>query len=157
MSYNIINKKGNSNFQNVQPGRFPCENESVIQEMFKTTSKNTEELKLLMESCKYNSEKVGEIIKHLKTETARVSRRYDETMDAVDMYFDEVTDTLNTMQRLNDAQLEDIDREITEARKMQLRTHVVCAIAMISSIASIVLTIILEQRKEKIWKLYRKN
>ena len=84
------------------------------------------------------------IIKHLKTETARVSRRYDETMDAVDMYFDEVTDTLNTMQRLNDAQLEDIDREITEARKMQLRTHVVCAIAMISSIASIILTIILE-------------
>ena len=44
MSYNIINKKGNSNFQNVQPVRFPCENESVIQEMFKTTSKNTEEL-----------------------------------------------------------------------------------------------------------------
>ena len=38
----------------------------------------------------------------------------------------------------------DIDREIAEARKMQLRTHVVCAIAMISSIASIVLTIILE-------------
>ena len=88
-----------------------------------------------------------EIIKHLETETARVSRRYDETMDAVDMYFEEVTDTLdilNTMQRLNDEQLEDIDREIAKARKMQLRTHIVCAIAMISSIASIVLTIILE-------------
>ena len=65
-------------------------------------------------------------------------------MNAVDIYFDEVTDTLNTMKRLNDARLEDIDREIAEARKMQLRTHVVCAIAMISSIASIVLTIILE-------------
>ena len=60
------------------------------------------------------------------------------------MYFEEVTDTLNTKQKVNDAQLEDIDKEIAEARKMQLRTHIVCAIAMISSIASIVLTIILE-------------
>lgn len=133
-----------SNRQNVEPGQFPCKSESIIQEMFKTTSENTEELQHLTESCKYNRKKVEEIIKHLETETARVSRRYDETMDAVDMYFDEVTDTLNTMQRLNDAQLEDIDREITEARKMQLRTHIVCAIAMISSITSIVLTIILE-------------
>lgn len=140
MSYNIINKKG----ENVQPGQFPCKSESIIQEMFKTTSENTGELQLLTESCKYNREKVEEIIKHLETETARVSRRYDETMDAVDMYFEEVTDVLNTMQRLNDAQLEDIDRKITETRKMQLKTHVVCAIAMISSIASIVLTIILE-------------
>ena len=137
MSYNIINKKGES-------GRFPCKSESVIQEMFKTTSENTEELQHLTESCKYNREKVEEIINHLETETARVSRRYDETMDAVDMYFEEVTDTLNTMQGVNDARLEDIDREIAEARKMQLRTHVVCAIAMISSIASIILTIILE-------------
>ena len=112
--------------------------------MFKTTSENTEELQHLTESCKYNREKVEEIIKHLETETARVSRRYDETMDVVDMYFEEVTDTLNTMQEVNDARLKDIDREIAEARKMQLRTHVVCAIAMISSIASIVLTIILE-------------
>ena len=148
MSYNIINEKGDSN-----PDQFSCKSESVIQEMFKTTSENTEELQHLTESCKYNREKVEEIIKHLETETARVSRRYDETMDAVDMYFEEVTDTLNTMQRLNDEQLEDI----AEARKMQLRTHIVCAIAMISSIASIVLTIILEQRKEKIWKLYREN
>lgn len=143
MSYNIINKKGDSNCQN----EFSCKSESVIQEMFKTTSENTEELQHLTESCKYNREKVEEIIKHLETETARVSRRYDETMDAVDMYFEEVTDTLdilNTMQRLNDEQLEDIDREIAKARKMQLRTHIVCAIAMISSIASIVLTIILE-------------
>lgn len=143
MSYNIINKKGDSNCQNV----FSCKSESVIQEMFKTTSENTEELQHLTESCKYNREKVEEIIKHLETETARVSRRYDETMDAVDMYFEEVTDTLdilNTMQRLNDEQLEDIDKEIAKARKMQLRTHIVCAIAMISSIASIVLTIILE-------------
>lgn len=143
MSYNIINKKGDSNCQNA----FSCKSESVIQEMFKTTSENTEELQHLTESCKYNREKVEEIIKHLETETARVSRRYDETMDAVDMYFEEVTDTLdilNTMQRLNDEQLEDIDREIAKARKMQLRTHIVCAIAMISSIASIVLTIILE-------------
>lgn len=140
MSYNIINEKGDSNCQNV----FSCKSESVIQEMFKTTSENTEELQHLTESCKYNREKVEGIIKHLETETARVSRRYDETMDAVDMYFEEVTDTLNAMQKLNDAQLEDIDREIAEARKMQLRTHVVCAIAMISSIASIVLTIILE-------------
>ena len=144
MSYNIINKKGDSDFQNVQPGQFPCKSESIIQEMFKTTSENTEELQHLTESCKYNREKVEEIIKHLETETARVSRRYDETMDAVDMYFEEVTDVLNTMQRLNDAQLEDIDREITEARKMQVRTHIVCAIAMISSIASIILTIVLE-------------
>ena len=135
MSYNIINEKGDSN-----PDQFSCKSESVIQEMFKTTSENTEELQHLTESCKYNREKVEEIIKHLETETARVSRRYDETMDAVDMYFEEVTDTLNTMQRLNDEQLEDI----AEARKMQLRTHIVCAIAMISSIASIVLTIILE-------------
>lgn len=143
MSYNIINKKGDSNCQN----EFSCKSESVIQEMFKTTSENTEELQHLTESCKYNREKVDEIIKHLETETARISRRYDETMDAVDMYFEEVTDTLdilNTMQRLNDEQLEDIDKEIAKARKMQLRTHVVCAIAMISSIASIVLTIILE-------------
>lgn len=143
MSYNIINEKGDSNCQNV----FSCKSESVIQEMFKTTSENTEELQHLTESCKYNREKVEEIIKHLETETARISRRYDETMDAVDMYFEEVTDTLdilNTMQRLNDEQLEDIDKEIAKARKMQLRTHVVCAIAMISSIASIVLTIILE-------------
>ena len=137
MSYNIINKKD-------EPGRFPCKSESVIQEMFKTTSENTEELQHLTESCKYNREKVEEIIKHLETETARISRRYDETMDSVDMYFEEVTDTLNTMQEVNDARLKDIDREIAEARKMQLRTHVVCAIAMISSIASIVLTIILE-------------
>lgn len=140
MSYNIINKED-------EPGQFSCKSESVIQEMFKTTSENTEELQHLTESCKYNREKVEEIIKHLETETARVSRRYDETMDAVDMYFEEVTDTLdilNTMQRLNDEQLEDIDREIAKARKMQLRTHIVCAIAMISSIASIVLTIILE-------------
>ena len=140
MSYNIINKKDDSNCQNIEPGQFLCKSESVIQEMFKTTSENTEELQHLTESCKYNREKVEEIIKHLETETARVSRRYDETMDAVDMYFEEV----NTMQRLNDEQLEDIDREIAKARKMQLRTHVVCAIAMISSIASIVLTIILE-------------
>lgn len=143
MSYNIINKKGDSNCQN----EFSCKSESVIQEMFKTTSENTEELQHLTESCKYNREKVEEIIKHLETETARVSKRYDETMDAVDMYFEEVTDTLdilNTMQRLNDEQLEDIDKEIAKARKMQLRTHIVCAIAMISSIASIVLTIILE-------------
>lgn len=143
MSYNIINEKGDSNCQN----EFSCKSESVIQEMFKTTSENTEELQHLTESCKYNREKVEEIIKHLETETARVSKRYDETMDAVDMYFEEVTDTLdilNTMQRLNDEQLEDIDKEIAKARKMQLRTHVVCAIAMISSIASIVLTIILE-------------
>ena len=144
MSYNIINKKGDSNFQNVQPGRFPCESESIIQEMFKTTSENTDELQHLKVSCKHNREIIEEIIKHLETETAQVSRRYDETMDAVDMYFDEVTNTLNTMQKLNDAQLEDIDREIAEARKMQLRTHVVCAIAMISSIVSIILTIILE-------------
>lgn len=143
MSYNIINKKGDPNCQN----EFSCKSESVIQEMFKTTSENTEELQHLTESCKYNREKVEEIIKHLETETARVSKRYDETMDAVDMYFEEVTDTLdilNTMQRLNDEQLEDIDKEIAKARKMQLRTHIVCAIAMISSIASIVLTIILE-------------
>lgn len=135
-----MNKEG-------EPDQFSCKSESVIQEMFKTTSENTEELQHLTESCKYNREKVEEIIKHLETETARVSRRYDETMDAVDMYFEEVTDTLdilNTMQRLNDEQLEDIDKEIAKARKMQLRTHVVCAIAMISSIASIVLTIILE-------------
>lgn len=147
MSYNIINEKGDSNCQNVEPDQFSCKSESVIQEMFKTTSENTEELQHLTESCKYNREKVEEIIKHLETETARVSKRYDETMDAVDMYFEEVTDTLdilNTMQRLNDEQLEDIDKEIAKARKMQLRTHVVCAIAMISSIASIVLTIILE-------------
>lgn len=144
MSYNIINKKGDSDFQNVQPGPFPCKSESIIQEMFKTTSENTEELQLLTESCKYNREKVEEIIKHLETETARVSKRYDETMDAVDMYFEEVTNTLDIMQGLNDAQLEDIDREITEARKMQLRTHIVCAIAMISSIASIILTIVLK-------------
>lgn len=144
MSYNIINKKGDSDFQNVQPGQFPCKSESIIQEMFKTTSENIEELQLLTESCKYNREKVEEIIKHLETETARVSRRYDETMDAVDMYFEEVTNTLDIMQGLNDAQLEDIDKEIAEARKMQLRTHIVCAIAMISSIASIILTIVLE-------------
>ena len=137
MNYNIMNKED-------EPGRFPCESESVIQEMFKTTSENTEELQHLTESCKYNREKVEEIIKHLETETARVSRRYDETMDAVDMYFEEVNYALNTIQEVNDARLKDIDREIAEARKMQLRTHVVCAIAMISSIASIVLTIILE-------------
>ena len=127
-----------------KPGRFPCKSESVIQEMFKTTSENTEELQHLTESCKYNREKVEEIIKHLETETARVSRRYDETMDAVDMYFEEVTYALDNMQEVNDTRLKDIDREIAEARKMQLRTHVVCAIAMISSIVSIVLTIILE-------------
>lgn len=144
MSYNIINKKGDSDFQNIQPDQFPCKSESIIQEMFKTTSENTEELQLLTESRKYNREKVEEIIKHLETETARVSRRYDETMDAVDMYFDEVTNTLDIMQGLNDARLEDIDREIVEARKMQFRTHIVCAIAMISSIASIILTIVLE-------------
>ena len=144
MSYNIINKKGEPGCQNVESGQFSCKSESVIQEMFKTTSENTEELQHLTESCKYNREKVEEIIKHLETETARVSRRYDDTMNAVDIYFDEVTDTLNTMKRLNDARLEDIDKEIAEARKMQLRTHVVCAIAMISSIASIALTIILE-------------
>ena len=144
MSYNIINKKGDSNCQNIKPDQFSCKSESVIQEMFKTTSENTEELQHLTESCKYNREKVEEFIKNLETENARVSRRYDDTMNAVDIYFDEVTDTLNTMKRLNDARLKDIDREIAEARKMQLRTHVVCAIAMISSIASIVLTIILE-------------
>ena len=137
MNYNIMNKEE-------EPGRFPCKSESVIQEMFKTTSENTEELQHLTESCKYNREKVEEIIKHLETETARVSRRYHETMDAVDMYFEEVADTLNTMQELNGARLKDIDKEIAEAREMQLRTHIVCAIAMISSIASIVLTIILE-------------
>ena len=140
MNYNIINKKGDSNCQNIEPSQFSCKSESVIQEMFKTTSENTEELQHLTESCKYNREKVEEIIKHLEAETARISRRYDETMDTVDIYFEE----LNTMQRLNDEQLEDIDREIAKARKMQLSTHVVCAIAMISSIASIVLTIILE-------------
>ena len=139
-----MNKKDDSNCQNVDPGQFSCKSESVIQEVFKTTSENTEELQHLTESCKYNREKVEEIRKHLETETARVSRRYDETMDAVDMYFEEVNYSLNTIQRLNDARLKDIDREIAEARKMQLRTHVVCAIAMISSIASIVLTIILE-------------
>ena len=144
MNYNIINKEDDSNCQNVESGQFSCKSESVIQEMFKTTSENTEELQHLTESCKYNREKVEEIIKHLETETARVSRRYDETMDAVDMYFEEVNYALNTMQEVNDARLKDIDREIAEARKMQLRTHVVCAIAMISSIASIVLTIILE-------------
>lgn len=141
MSY-IINKKGDSDFQDIQQA--PCKSESIIQEMFKTTSENTEELQLLTESCKYNREKVEEIIKHLEAETARVSKRYDETMDAVDMYFDEVTNTLDIIQGLNDARLEDIDREIAEARKTQLRTHIVCAIAMISSIASIILTIILE-------------
>lgn len=140
MSYNIINKKD----ENVQLGQFPCKSESIIQEMFKTTSENTRELQLLTESCKYNREKVEEIIKHLETETARVSKRYDETMDAVDMYFDEVTNTLDIMQGLNDARLEDIDREIAEARKTQLRTHIVCAIAMITSIASIILTMVLE-------------
>ena len=139
-----MNKEDDSNCQNVEPGQFPCKSESVIQEMFKTTSENTEELQHLTESCKYNREKVEEITKHLETETARVSRRYDETMDAVDMYFEEVTYALDNMQRLNDARLEDIDREIAKARKMQLRTPIVCAIAMISSIASIVLTIILE-------------
>lgn len=141
MSY-IINKKGDSDFQDIQ--QVLCKSESIIQEMFKTTSENTEELQHLTESCKYNREKVEEIIKHLEAETARVSRRYDETMDTVDMYFDEVTNTLDIMQGLNDARLEDIDREIAEARKMQFKTHVVCAIAMISSIASIVLTIILK-------------
>lgn len=141
MSY-IINKKGDSDFQDIQ--QVLCKSESIIQEMFKTTSENTEELQHLTESCKYNREKVEEIIKHLEAETARVSKRYDETMDAVDMYFDEVTNTLDIMQVLNDARLEDIDREIAKARKMQFKTHVVCAIAMISSIASIVLTIILE-------------
>lgn len=144
MSY-IINKKDDSNCQNIiEPGQFLCKSESVIQEMFKTTSENTEELQHLTESCKYNREKVEEIIKHLEAETARVSKRYDETMDAVDMYFDEVTNTLDIMQGLNDARLEDIDREIAEARKMQLRTHIVCAIAMITSIASIILTMVLE-------------
>ena len=127
-----------------EPGQFSCKSESVIQEMFKTTSENTEELQHLTESCKYNREKVEEIIKHLETENARISRLYDETMDSVDMYFEEVNYALNTIQEVNDARLKDIDREIAEARKMQLRTHVVCAIAMISSIASIVLTIILE-------------
>ena len=65
-------------------------------------------------------------------------------MNAVDVYFEDVNNTLDTMQELNNAHFEDIDNEIIETRKMQLRTHVVCAIAMISSIASIVLTIILE-------------
>ena len=144
MSYNIINKKSDSNCQNVEPDQFSCKSESIIQEMFKTTSENTEELQHLTESCKYNREKVEAIIKHLETETARVNRRCDEAMDAAAMYFEEVTDTLNNVQEFNYARLEDIDREIAEARKMQFRTHIVCAIAMISSIASIVLTIILE-------------
>ena len=52
MSYNIINKKGDSNCQNVESGQFSCKSESVIQEMFKTTSENTEELQHLTESCK---------------------------------------------------------------------------------------------------------
>lgn len=139
MSYNIINKKGDSDFQNVQPGQFPCKSESIIQEMFKTTSENTEELQHLTESCKYNREKVEEIIKHLEAETARVSKRYDETLDVVDMFFEEMSDNWAT----NDVRLEDIDREIAEARKMQMRTHITCGIAMVSSIASIILTIIL--------------
>lgn len=127
-----------------KPKNVQCPNDSVVQEIFKTTSENTQKLKELTESCSCNREKVELLINHLKTETARVSRRYDETMDAVDMYFDEVTNTLDIMQGLNDAHFEDIDREIAEARKMQVRTHIVCAIAMISSIASIILTIVLE-------------
>lgn len=126
-----------------KPKSAQCPNDSVVQEIFKTTSENTQKLKELTENCSCNREKVELLINHLKAETARVSRRYDETMDAVDMYFDDVTNTLDIMQGLNDAHFEDIDREIAEARKMQLRTHVVCAIAMVSSIVSIILTIVL--------------
>lgn len=118
------------------------ENDSVIQEMFKTTSKNTENLKKLTENCSCNREKIDKIIKHLEKEL-RVSKRYDETMEVVDMYFEDVDNNLNTSWELNNARLEDIDREIAEARKMQTRTHIACSIAMISSIVSIVLTIIL--------------
>lgn len=119
------------------------ENDSVIQEMFETTSKNTENLKRLTENCSCNREKIDKIIKHLEEETARVSKRYDETMEVVDMYFEDVDNSLNTSWEFNSARLEDIDREIAEARKMQTKTHIACSIAMISSIASIVLTIIL--------------
>lgn len=114
-------------------------NDSVVQEIFKTTSENTECLKELTENCVCNREKIDGIIKHLEAETARVSKRYDETLDVVDMFFEEMSDNWAT----NDVRLEDIDREIVEARKMQMRTHITCGIAMISSIASIILTIIL--------------
>lgn len=115
----------------------------IVQEMFKTTSENTKDLKKLTENCSCNREKVDKIIKHLEKETARVSKRYDETMEVVDMYFEDVDNNLNISWELNNARLEDIDREIAEARKMQTRTHIACSIAMISSIVSIVLTIIL--------------
>lgn len=118
-------------------------NDSVVQEMFKTTSENTENLRKLTENCNCNREKIDKIIKHLEEETARVSKRYDETMEVVDMYFEEVDDNLKENRELNSARLEDIDREIAEARKMQMKTHIACGIAMISSIASIILTIIL--------------
>lgn len=119
------------------------ENDSVIQEMFRTTSKNTENLKKLTENCNCNREKIDKIIKHLEEETARVSKRYDETMEVVDMYFEEIDDNLRKSQELNNTRLEDIDREIAEARKMQKRTHITCGIAMVSSIVSIILTVIL--------------
>lgn len=119
-------------------------NDSIIQEIFKTTSENTQKLEDLTERCSCNRERIEQLAEYLEAETSRVSRRYDETMNAVDVYFEDVNNTLDTMQELNDAHFEDIDNEITETRKMQLRTHVVCAIAMVSSIVSIVLTIILE-------------
>ena len=75
-------------------------------------------------------------------------------MNAVDVYFEDVNNTLDIMQGLNNAHFKDIDNEITEARKMQLKTHIVCAIAMVSSIVSIILTVVFAQQKEKIWKLY---
>lgn len=117
-------------------------NDSIIQEIFKTTSENTQKLEDLTERCSCNRERIEQLTEYLEAETARVSRRYDETMNAVDVYFEDVNNTLDTMQELNDAHFEDIDNEITEARKMQLRTHVVCAIAMVSSIVSIILTVV---------------
>lgn len=117
-------------------------NDSIIQDIFKTTSENTQKLEDLTERCSCNRERIEQLAEYLEAETSRVSRRYDETMNAVDVYFEDVNNTLDIMQDLNDAHFEDIDNEITEARKMQLRTHVVCAIAMVSSIVSIILTVV---------------
>ena len=114
-------------------------NDSVVQELYNTTSENTKDLKHLNETCAYNREQLEKVLEEMRQDVARTNNRYDETMRAADIYFDEFSDiTENIHQHLTD-----LDNEIAEARKMQTRTHITCGIAMVSSIASIILTVIL--------------